>query len=99
MNLKQKMRVLMKLFLASALILVCPPDWHWEIVENRRWLERPWQEDNERYENECDKDSIVCHVIAHGENLNQLRTDDVKTHLTIVYRYSQRLFYKYAMYK
>lgn len=47
-NLKQKMRVLMKLFLALALILVCPPDWHWGIVENYRWLERSWQQDNER---------------------------------------------------
>lgn len=76
MNLKQKMRVLMRLFLALALILICPPDWHWEVVENHRWLERPWQQDSERYENECDKDSIVCHVVAHGENLNQLKTDE-----------------------
>ncbi len=62
MNLKLKMPVLVKLFLALALMSVCPPDWHWENVENYRWLERSWQQDNERVGDERDKDSAVCHV-------------------------------------
>ena len=77
----------MKLFLALALMSVCPPDWHRENVDNYRWLERSWQEDNERVADERDKDSIVCHVARMNQWWELTRIDDAKTHLKTIHQY------------